>query len=89
MLVITIPVVFLTIVALGFDRVWFIIIAVLAVELELITPLMGMNIFVIKALAPHIKLSDMLRSIFAFTISDLIRLVILIVFQAISLVLLS
>ncbi len=52
MLVITIPVVFPIIVALGFDPIWFGIIAVLTVELGLITPPMGMNIFVIKAMAP-------------------------------------
>ena len=44
MLVITIPVVYPIIVALGFDPVWFGIIAVLTVELGLITPPMGMNI---------------------------------------------
>lgn len=61
MLVITIPVVFPIILALGFDPIWFGIIAVLTVELGLITPPMGMNIFVIKAVAPHIKLSDMFK----------------------------
>jgi len=50
MLVITIPVVYPIILALGFDPVWFGIIAVLTVELGLITPPMGMNIFVIKAM---------------------------------------
>lgn len=48
MLVITIPVVYPIILALGFDPVWFGIIAVLTVEIGLITPPMGMNIFVIK-----------------------------------------
>ncbi len=89
MLVITIPVVFPIILSLGFDPIWFGIIAVLTVELGLITPPMGMNIFVIKAVAPHIKLSDMFRGVAPFIISDLIRLVVLIAFPAISLVLLS
>ena len=89
MLVITIPVVFPIIVALGYDPVWFGIIAVLTVELGLITPPMGMNIFVIKAMAPHIKLSDMFRGVAPFIVSDLVRLVLLVAFPAISLVLLN
>lgn len=89
MLVITIPVVYPIIVALGFDPVWFGIIAVLTVELGLITPPMGMNIFVIKAMAPHIKLADMFRGVAPFIVSDLIRLVIIVAFPAISLVLLN
>ena len=89
MLVITIPVVYPIILALGFDPVWFGIIAVLTVELGLITPPMGMNIFVIKAAAPHIKLADMFRGVAPFIVSDLVRLVVLIAFPAISLVLLS
>ena len=89
MLVITIPVVFPIIVALGYDPVWFGIIAVLTVELGLITPPVGMNIFVIKAMAPHIELADMFLGVAPFMVSDVIRLVILVAFPAISLVLLN
>ncbi|WP_298523247.1 TRAP transporter large permease [uncultured Halomonas sp.] len=89
MLVITIPVVFPIILALGFDPVWFGIVAVLTVELGLITPPMGMNIFVIKAVAPHIKLSEMFRGVAPFIVSDFIRLAILVAFPAISLTLLG
>jgi len=89
MLVITIPVVFPIILALGYDPVWFGIIAVLTVELGLITPPMGMNIFVIKAMAPHIKLSEMFKGVTPFIISDLLRLVILIAFPVISIGLLK
>ena len=89
MLVITIPVVFPIILALGYDPVWFGIIAVLTVELGLITPPMGMNIFVIKAMAPHIKLGEMFKGVTPFIISDVIRLVVLVAFPSISLALLS
>jgi len=89
MLVITIPVVFPIILALGYDPIWFGVIAVLTVELGLITPPMGMNIFVIKAMAPHIKLADMFKGVAPFIVSDLIRLVLLIAFPVISLGLLS
>lgn len=89
MLVITIPVIYPIILALGYDPVWFGIIAVLTVELGLITPPMGMNIFVIKAMAPHIKLSDMFRGVAPFIVSDILRLIILVAFPAISLVLVN
>jgi tripartite ATP-independent transporter DctM subunit len=89
MLVITIPVVFPIILALGYDPIWFGVIAVLTVELGLITPPMGMNIFVIKAMAPHIKLADMFKGVAPFILSDLIRLILLIAFPVISLGLLS
>ncbi len=89
MLVITIPVVFPIILALGYDPIWFGVIAVLTVELGLITPPMGMNIFVIKAMAPHIKLADMFRGVAPFIVSDLIRLVLLVAFPVISLGLLK
>ncbi|PIE46745.1 MAG: C4-dicarboxylate ABC transporter permease [Gammaproteobacteria bacterium] len=89
MLVITIPVVFPIILQLGYDPVWFGIIAVLTVELGLITPPMGMNIFVIKAMAPHIKLSEMFKGVAPFIVSDLLRLVILVAFPILSLGLLG
>lgn len=89
MLVITIPVVYPIILGLGYDPVWFGIIAVLTVELGLITPPMGMNIFVIKAMAPHIKLSEMFRGVAPFIVSDLIRLAVLVAFPVLSIGLLS
>lgn len=89
MLVITIPVIYPVILSLGFDPVWFGVIAVLTVELGLITPPMGMNIFVIKAMAPHIKLSDMFKGVMPFIISDLVRLAVLVIFPVLSIGLLN
>nr|WP_263641714.1 TRAP transporter large permease subunit [Neisseria zalophi] len=67
MLMITIPVVY-PVVSLEFDPICFGIITVLTVELGLITPQMGMNIFVIKVIAPHIKLADMFTVVILFII---------------------
>ncbi len=72
------------ILGLGFDPVWFGIVAVLTVELGLITPPMGMNIFVIKAMAPHIKLLKMFKGVSPFIVSDLCRLAILVAFPILS-----
>ncbi|BBI54658.1 hypothetical protein HORIV_70790 [Vreelandella olivaria] len=61
MLVITVPVVYPIIQAMGIDPVWFGILTVLTVELGLMTPPVGMNVFVIKAMAPHVGLGRYLK----------------------------
>ncbi|MGO2241735.1 MAG: TRAP transporter large permease [Halomonas sp.] len=84
MLVITVPVVFPIIQALGIDPVWFGIITVLTVELGLITPPVGMNVFVIKAMAPHVGLGEIFKGVAPFIVSDLIRLALLVAFPVLS-----
>ncbi|WP_158700876.1 TRAP transporter large permease subunit, partial [Phytohalomonas tamaricis] len=70
--------------SIGIDPVWFGIITVLTVELGLITPPVGMNVFVIKATAPHISLGQIFRGVTPFIISDFIRLALLIAFPILS-----
>ncbi|SDK37441.1 TRAP transporter large permease [Billgrantia gudaonensis] len=84
MLVITVPVVFPIIQSLGIDPVWFGIITVLTVELGLITPPVGMNVFVIKAMAPHVGLGEIFRGVAPFIVSDFVRLALLIAFPVLT-----
>ncbi|MBY6207335.1 MULTISPECIES: TRAP transporter large permease [Halomonas] len=84
MLVITVPVVFPIIQVLGIDPVWFGIITVLTVELGLITPPVGMNVFVIKAMAPHVGLGEIFRGVSPFIVSDLVRLALLLLFPVLT-----
>lgn len=84
MLVITVPVVFPIIQALGIDPVWFGIITVLTVELGLITPPVGMNVFVIKAMAPHVGLGEIYRGVSPFILSDIVRLSLLLLFPILT-----
>ncbi|MGQ0333447.1 TRAP transporter large permease [Halomonas elongata] len=84
MLVITVPVVFPIIQSLGIDPVWFGIVTVLTVELGLITPPVGMNVFVIKAMAPHVGLGEIFRGVAPFIVSDFVRLVVLIAFPMLT-----
>lgn len=84
MLVITVPVVFPIIQSLGIDPVWFGIITVLTVELGLMTPPVGMNVFVIKAMAPHVGLGEIFRGVAPFVVSDLLRLTLLILFPVLT-----
>lgn len=85
MLLLTVPVVYPLIEAAGFDPVWFGIVAVITVELGLITPPVGMNVFVIKSVAPHISLKDIFKGVFPFVISDLIRLALIVLFPSLAL----
>jgi len=85
MIILTVPIVFPVIVALGFDPIWFGVIIVMTVELGLIHPPVGMNIFVIKSVVEDVKISTIFYGVIPFIITDLIRLVILIAFPIIAL----
>jgi tripartite ATP-independent transporter DctM subunit len=87
MIILTIPVFFPVIVKLGFDPVWFGIIVVMAVELALITPPVGMNVFVIGAAFKEIGTRRIFGAVVPFIVADLIRLTLLILFPAIALAL--
>ena len=87
LMLITLPVVFPTVVALGFHPVWFGVIMVKFVELALITPPVGMNLYVIKAIAPDFSMADIFRGVTGFVVADLCTLTLLILFPEIALLL--
>lgn len=84
MLLLTVPVVYPLVQAAGFDPIWFGIITVITVELGLITPPVGMNVFVLKSVAPHISIGTMYRGVMPFVISDFVRLGLIIAFPALA-----
>ncbi|WP_372658925.1 TRAP transporter large permease [Hydrogenophaga sp.] len=81
----TIPVFFPVITGLGFDAVWFGILIVTIVEIGLISPPVGLNLFVINSLLPDVKLGAIYRGVWPFVAADVLRLAILIAFPAIAL----
>jgi C4-dicarboxylate transporter DctM subunit len=85
MIILTVPIVFPVIKELGFDPIWFGVIIVMTVELGLIHPPVGMNIFVIKSVIEDVKMSTMFYGVMPFIITDLLRLIILIAFPIIAL----
>jgi tripartite ATP-independent transporter DctM subunit len=85
MIILTIPIIFPVIIQLGFDPIWFGIIIVMTVELGLIHPPVGMNVFVIKSVVPELSFATIFVGVLPFIITDLIRLVILITFPIIAL----
>ena len=88
MLLLTVPVVFPLIQAAGFDPIWFGIVAVITVEVGLITPPVGMNVFVIKSLDKDLNITDIFKGVIPFVLSDVVRLGLLIVFPSLALALL-
>ena len=70
---------------LGFDPIWFGVIIVMTVELGLIHPPVGMNIFVIKSVVEDVNFSTIFYGVLPFIITDIIRLIILIAFPIIAL----
>ena len=85
MVLLTMPVFFPVIVHLGFDPIWFGIIIVCVVEIGLISPPVGMNMFVLKTLLPEVSTGTVFRGVMPFMWADVIRLAILVAFPIISL----
>jgi C4-dicarboxylate transporter, DctM subunit len=85
MILLTIPVFFPVVVQLGLDPIWFGIIIVCVVEIGLISPPVGMNMFVLRTLLPHVSTGTVFRGVMPFLWADVIRLAILIAFPWLSL----
>jgi tripartite ATP-independent transporter DctM subunit len=85
MILLTIPIVFPIVQALGHDPVWFGIIIVMVVELGLITPPIGMNVFVIKGIARDVPLETIFRGVTPFIVAQLILILLLVAFPQIAL----
>ena len=85
MIILTVPIIFPVIVQLGFDPIWFGIIIVMTVELGLIHPPVGMNVFVIKSVVHDVSFMTIFKGVIPFVVTDLLRLLILIAFPMIAL----
>ncbi|MBK9360211.1 MAG: TRAP transporter large permease [Rubrivivax sp.] len=85
MMLLTVPIFFPLVTALGFDPVWFGIIVVCVIEISLITPPVGMNIFVLSSMMPSLPTSTIWRGVTPFIVADIARMTVLILFPALSL----
>jgi TRAP-type C4-dicarboxylate transport system permease large subunit len=84
MILLTIPVFYPVILHLGFDPIWFGIIVTHIGEIALITPPIGVNVYVISGVAPDVPMEQIFRGIIPFLISDVIVTVFLVFFPQIS-----
>src|SRR5262245_30347291 len=85
MVLITVPVFQPLIVKFGYDPIWFAIVVVVMVEVGLIHPPVGMNLFVIQAQAPDVKITAIYRGIIPFLIAPLILIVLMFLFPGLAL----
>lgn len=91
MILLTVPVVFPIVTALDFGlppeefAIWFGILILIVVEVGLITPPVGMNLFVINAMSRGTPLSQTYRGVLPFVVSDIVRTTILVIFPVITL----
>jgi TRAP-type C4-dicarboxylate transport system permease large subunit len=84
MILLTVPVFFPLIVHLGLDPIWFGVLIVVVVEIGLISPPVGMNLFVLSTLLPQVPTRTVFRGVLPFVVADCIRLAILVAAPIIS-----
>jgi len=85
MVLITVPVFLPLVVKFGYDPIWFSILVVIVVEVGLIHPPVGMNLFVIQAQAPDVRITSIYRGIIPFLIAPLLLIIILFLFPRLAL----
>jgi tripartite ATP-independent transporter DctM subunit len=87
MLVLTLPVVFPIVTALQYDPIWFGVIMVIVLEMGLISPPVGVNVFVVKAVAGDVPMKDVFAGILPFWAAMIVTLAVLVMLPEIALVL--
>lgn len=84
-LLLTVPIVYPVVVAFGYDGIWFGVIVTVFIEIALITPPVGFNVFVIAGIAKDVPLYEIFRGVFWFIIAELAIVAVLIAFPQMSL----
>ena len=83
MIVLTVPPLFPVVLALGFDPIWYGIIIILFVEMGVITPPVGLNVYVVKGMLPHIPIETIFRGAAPYVVCEFIGCFILMIFPKI------
>ncbi|SNR82267.1 TRAP transporter large permease [Puniceibacterium sediminis] len=85
MLVITVPVMFPVILQFGFDPIWFGVVAVIVIEMGMITPPVGLNVFVVRGIAGDVPLMTVFGGVTPFLITMIVGLALIVAFPQIAL----
>ncbi len=85
MVLLTVPILFPVVTALGFDPIWFGILIVMVVELALVTPPIGLNIYILRSVLPHLSLRTLFGGVLLFIIPDFLKLALIIAFPGLVL----
>lgn len=84
-MVITVPVVTPLIIGLGYDIYYWGVLMLIVVEVGLITPPFGINLFVLKSLQPGVGIGQVMRGVLPFILADIVKIALLVAFPAIAL----
>ena len=84
LLLLTLPIFYPVSLHLGFDPLWFGVFVVIAMEMALITPPVGINVFVIKGVAKDVPLSTIFKGILPFLAAEIVMVFILLLFPQIA-----
>jgi tripartite ATP-independent transporter DctM subunit len=85
MILLTVPIFFPLVTHLGFDPIWFGVLIVCVVEIGMISPPVGMNVFVLRSVLPDVPTSQIWKGVMPFLAADIVRLGVLIAFPIITL----
>lgn len=85
MILLTVPIFFPLVTGLGFDPVWFGVLIVCVVEIGMISPPVGMNVFVLRSVLPDVPTGAIWRGVTPFLVADILRLALLVAFPVITL----
>ena len=85
MIFLTVPIFVPIVDGLGYDLIWFGIVMVMVVEISLITPPIGLNVFILKSMLPDVPLPTIFKGIIPFFTADIIRLLLVVFFPGIAL----
>jgi TRAP-type C4-dicarboxylate transport system permease large subunit len=84
LITLTIPIFYPVVIALGLDPIWFGVIIVLVTEMGVITPPVGLNVYVIKGIAPDVPLETIFKGITPFLAALVVAAIILLAFPQIA-----
>jgi TRAP-type C4-dicarboxylate transport system permease large subunit len=85
MIVLTLPIVYPIVLSLGFDPIWFSVLGVIMVEAGLVTPPVGMNLYVISGIARDVPIGTIFRGVIPYVAAILVCVFLLVLFPEIAL----
>ncbi|MGE4327463.1 MAG: TRAP transporter large permease subunit, partial [Pseudodonghicola sp.] len=84
MILLTVPIFYPLVMQLGYDAIWFGIVVVVVTEISLITPPVGMNVFVLRGVLPDVTTGTIFRGVTPFWVADIFRLTLIVVVPVLS-----
>jgi len=84
MLVVTVPIFYPIMMAMGFDPIWFGVVAVIMIEMGMITPPVGMNVFIVKGIAKDVPMTTIFKGVLPFWFAMAVSLLLIVIFPQIA-----